>query len=994
MIVVISRQNETDRHQIVLDLADIIRHFQRHSYSRSKMRFSKIVLTCLIVFLSTTMAFNEEPSDSFPPSLDDFARGQIDSALLFSGITKTDAGFEKKWVSDTLFRLPLVELFLDKPLQLPDTIDAWTKLAIESRADLPKLVDWAFASIDEKIPPREYRGLADKIERIAKKDTTGTNVEEPYRAALRLVLASFDVASQHRTKMMEDVSTESLDSLLQLLPEFWTDSEDDASDSLEYYLMKLLGHEYDTTWDIPLDSLYETIHALDLSELGLATAAVSIGLEKAIELIRDDSTSALLDPVVVETRWGTAIIGSEGEDLFENAAIVLDPGGNDHYKGDIAVGVIGKADFGVVIDAGGDDYYDSRNCVFGQASGVFGVGAIVDLSGDDIYITGLYGQGAGLFGSGILVDYEGDDLYQGGTYVQGAGTFGVGILIDLAGEDGYRSHVHSQAFAGPKGFGFLADHSGCDQYFCGGKYSHDPLAPFDYHSFAQGFSLGLRPDVSGGIGFLFDKGGNDTYTSGVYAQGVSYWYSLALLVDNEGNDVYTSVWYPQGSGIHLSVGSLVDRGGNDIYVSPQGPGQGAAHDYSVGFFSEYRGNDIYVIDGGNGVALTNSFALFVDRNGNDTYCKRFDRTKNWGYARGARGTGNIGLFLELQGDDLYNDIEYADNNEYWLPGEIAFGMDIESEPFPDPVKELSEEKADEEPDTTERTIETIFNEACGWAVGSGQDKAKKAFEELLDSGQVAADYICEKQLGTKSSLRTRTIKNFCVKKPELMMPCLFAALHEDDIERRGNSIYLLGEIGDTAAVDSLIPLLAIKRTRIGAISALGKIGDERAVPPIMKYRKDDRQPVRYMVSKALADFKDPRGIPAMIDFLNDDYITVRLASQFGLANMFEEAFDTVVYLIPKARSPKRLHLMRVLSSMVAKMAKADDFDPILLELRKAEARAALLPLVTGDNPVDRAHAVKALARIGGEETIAELRRLYELEPHPFVRAMFRKGIKE
>lgn len=950
------------------------------------MKYTIASLLMLMAF--SVLGFNDEPADTFPPSLDDFSWEKIDSALYYSGLSREDVRFEKKWASDSLFRLSRVELFLDSPLDLPDSIDSWTEKAIVERANLPDIVEWSFAALDEELPGRSYRGLTRKIERLAEKDTTGSMLEEPYREALRLVLASFDVAWEHRYEMMEDVSEASQDSLLQLLPLFWTDGEDTLADSLEYYFMELRGHDYDTTFEIHLDSLYITMDAIDLRELGLATAAVATGMQLAIQQFSDQSElSEIEDAISINTRWGYAVIGTKDMDYFGDAAIVLDPGGNDVYRGRQGVGVIGKTFFGVVIDMAGNDYYDSRGDIFAQASGVFGVGAIADLAGNDVYLADHYAQGSGLFGSGILVDYEGDDIYQGGTFVQGAGNFGLGLQIDLHGEDGYRAHVHAQGFAGPKGFGFLADHSGSDQYFCGGKFSHDPLAPFDYHSFAQGFAIGWRPDVSGGIGYLFDKGGNDTYSAGVYSQGVSYWYGLAMLVDNGGNDVYTSVWYPQGSGIHLSVGSLVDRGGNDIYVSPQGPGQGAAHDYSVGFFSEYRGDDIYVMDGGNGCALTNSFAMFVDRNGKDTYCKRYDRSSNWGYARGARGTGNVGLFLELQGDDLYNDSDF-ENNDYWFGGEVALGMDIESEPFPDPVRELAEEKAEEEVDTTDRTIEDIFYEASAWGVGSAKDKADKAFQELLNSGQVAADYICEKQLGTKSSLRTRTIKNFSEKKPELMLPCLFEALHEhDNRERLGNAIYILGEIGDTSAVDSLLPLLEEKRTRIGAISALGKIGDNRAVKPIMRYRDDDRQPVRYMVAKALADFEDPRGIPAMIDFLSDDYITVRLAAQFGLAKIADEAFDTVVCLVPRTKSTKQLHLMRVLSSMIRKIESNEDIDKNTMEIRKARARAALMPLVKDDSPVVRAHAAKALVKIGGEETLERLKELYELETNPFVRAM-------
>ncbi|RKZ30527.1 hypothetical protein DRQ36_05225 [bacterium] len=951
-----------------------------------------ITLLFAIVAISV-FCFNEEPADSFPPAMDPVSIAYLDSALMFSGTTRLDVEFEKKWASDTLFRLAIVERMLDKPLELPDSIDTWTRFVIDNPENTDDITRWAFERIDSKIDRVKYRKLESRILNKTKSDTTGSKLPEAFGKALKVILASFDIAAEHRDRMMKNVSDASLDSLLQLLPEFWTDGEDSLADSLECYFLNLLDHECDTSLEIHLDSLYETMHTFDLPELCLATVAVTKGISLAIEILSSDSALPKLHtPTVLTTRWGKAIIGSDETDIFGDAAIIIDPGGNDIYLGEHAVGVIGKTDFGAVIDLSGNDHYDSRNSVFSSATGVFGVGILADLSGDDIYSTTHYGQGAGLFGSGILLDFAGDDLYTGGVFVQGSGNFGIGLLLDLSGEDGYRSYAYAQAFAGPKGFGLLADYKGSDQYFSGGKYSHAPLAPFHYHSFAQGFAIGWRPDVSGGIGFLFDRCGNDTYSAGVYSQGVSYWYSLAMLVDNEGNDVYTSVWYPQGSGIHLSVGALVDRAGDDIYVSPQGPGQGAAHDYSVGFFSEHRGDDIYVIDGGNGIALTNSFALFVDRNGDDTYAKRYDRTNNWAWARSARGTGNLGIFLDLEGNDHYSDRESAGNNRYWLSGEIGFGIDTKGEPFPDPIKELAEKIAEEEPDS-DRTIEDIFDEASAWAVGSGIDKAEKAFDELLDSGQVAADYICEFQLGTKSSLRLRTIKNFCIEKPELMRPCLFEALHDEDKMRRGHAIYLFGEMEDTTAVDSLLPFLKDKKTRISAISALGKIKDTKTVPYISKYRNDEKQAVRYMVAKALADIGDPRAIPALIDFLEDDYLTVRIAAQFGLKEMYEHCFDTVLIVLPGAPTVQKLHLLRVINAIYSKAQEDEDMDSIYLERKIATTRRILLSLVGDDNPIIRGHAVRALGTIGGEETIAEMRRRFELEPDPFVRSMYSKALK-
>ncbi len=954
--------------------------------------FKKAVLPLLFVI---AIFAGTPDKKEFPPAIDKQAWGKIDSMLAYSGLTKKDAGFEKKWASDTLFQLEVVKRMLDNPFELPDTLDSWTRFALKNYDSPEKLVQWAFARIDARPPSKITDKIDKRIAQIAEKDKSLEEVPEPYRSALKNLLASFDIASEYTTSMMRRIPAASRDSLLYLIPTFWTDSEDTLDDSLATFLLDIVASDFDTSYEVSLDSLYETMSRFDLVDLGTATYAVMLGVGRARGFVEKATTlPAPKAKIEVMTRWGLALIGTRGSDTFGDAQIILDPGGDDFYVGEHATGRIGGKTFGVVIDLSGNDIYDGRKSIFNQASGVFGIGVLIDLAGDDTYRCSHYGQGAGIFGSGILIDRSGDDLYSGGTFVQSAGNFGMGLLVEGAGEDGYRSFCNAQALAGPKGAALLADHSGSDQYFSGGKYSHAPLSPFDYHSFAQGFAIGWRPDVSGGVALLFDREGNDTYTTGVYGQGVSYWYSLAALVDNAGNDVYTSVWYPQGSGIHLSVGALVDREGNDIYVSPQGPGQGSAHDYSVGFFSEGRGNDIYVIDGGNGTSLTNSFVLFLDRNGDDLYAKRRKDTQNWGYSRGARGTGSIGLFLEMEGLDHYSDESIAGNERVWFMGDIGFGMDIAGEKFPDPVQELAEKLAEEEPDSN-RTIETIFDEASMWGVGSGKDKADKAFQELLDSAQVSADYICENQLDTKSSLKSRTVERFCQQKPELMKPCLYSALHdEENLRRRGSAIYFLGEIKDEEAVDSLLPFLEDKKTRIGAISALGKIKSTASVPEIMKWAKDEKQSVRYMVAKALADIEDDRAVAILVGALQDDYMTVRVAAQYGLVAMRASSFELALKGLEKPKKPAVFHLLRVLSSSLAKFEADTTLDSAIVQAKYSEARRAVAALLDLKDPIIRGHAVICLGAIGDEAVLENLRNRKENEGNCFVRSCYDSVLRE
>ncbi len=948
------------------------------------MFFQFMLCICIATFAETSI-------DSLPPSLDKVSWSYIDSAMYYTGTTRLDPNFDKKWATDTLFMLEIVKSVLDRPLSLPETIDCWTRYSLKKRESVTDIVSWMVARLG--YTPGNIRNIGQSITKIARADTTARQLPEPYGQMLRIILASFDVAAEHRSAMISKMSAESIDSLLFLLPTFWTDEEDTLVDSLRCYFLNLLCHECDTAAKIHLDSLYLLMHKFDLTQLGLATIAVVTGVNMSKQLIQTRQKSEIpASPIEIQTRWGKAIIGTGGTDIFGDAKIIIDPGGDDFYIGDNSAGVVGKGIFGVTIDCAGDDHYDSRKSVFTLASGIFGAGILADISGNDIYMSGHYGQAAGLFGSGILIDYDGEDSYHAGVFAQGAANFGIGALIDLNGNDSYYSYAYAQAFSGPMGFGLLLDFDGADNYFSGGKYSHAPLCPFDYHSFSQGFSIGWRPDVSGGIAMLLDNKGNDTYTCGVYGQGSSYWYSLGLLIDNYGNDIHNSVYYPQGSGIHLSIGALVDRGGDDIYISRQGPGQGAAHDWGVGFFSDYSGKDMYAIDGGNGCALTNSFTLFIDRNGDDMYSKRYDRSINFGYSGSARGTGGLSFFLDLEGQDKYND-EGCGNETYWIQGDIGIGIDAKGEPFPDPVKELAQKIADEEVDTP-RTMEKIFSEAAGWRVGSAQEKVDKAFQELIDSGKVAADYICNHQLGTKSGLALDAIKRYSQKQKELMLPCLFEALHSENSLRRGNAIWLFGEIAETSAVDSLLSLLADERGRISIISALGKIKDKRAVKNILEWKNESRQKARYVIARSLSDIGDAQAADALLGYLMDDYLSVRFAAQYGLTNMYSTIFDGILSSIPCSRMPKRLHLVWIIEDMCSKMNADTTLDSLTVMERFSRASDALLSLLLDKNPAVRGYAVRALGMIGDERVHSILADKFELERNEFVRAMYYSVLKK
>ncbi len=143
---------------------------------------------------------------------------------------------------------------------------------------------------------------------------------------------------------------------------------------------------------------------------------------------------------------------------------VVDLGGDDRYSGRLAVPMSKSAPVGVLIDVAGNDTYDGRQSPASLACGLFGIGALLDLGGDDKYFCGDSGLGCAWHGIGLLVDTGGDDTYTGHQWCQGAAHAGVGMLIDEAGNDKYFCQVESQGLGSTLGVGVLIDKSGNDRY--------------------------------------------------------------------------------------------------------------------------------------------------------------------------------------------------------------------------------------------------------------------------------------------------------------------------------------------------------------------------------------------------------------------------------------------------------------------------------------------------------------------------------------------------
>lgn len=329
-------------------------------------------------------------------------------------------------------------------------------------------------------------------------------------------------------------------------------------------------------------------------------------------------------------------------DPGQGVSIVIDLDGDDLYEAAPLGLAAGRLGVGLLVDGAGNDQY--RLAPGSGGTGFAGIGLLVDRAGDDRYAGSRFTQGAAIGGIGLLVDRSGNDDYSSFGYALGfGGPYGVGAVLDLAGNDayqcgrgipsGYNETEAPGAKPGEQRF----------QYDCFGLGA------------GAGQRLMPRQDppvveeVAGGIGLVLDGGGNDQYESANFSQGLGYFFGLGIKVDARGDDRHDAARYGLGAGAHFGAGLFLDRAGNDQYGSA-GPfyNGAAAWDRSVALaLDDGAGNDRYDLSRSTGLGIADyrAWSLFIEAGGAD----RYQVPEGMGRARHDSVSG----FFDLGGDDWY-----------------------------------------------------------------------------------------------------------------------------------------------------------------------------------------------------------------------------------------------------------------------------------------------------------------------------------------------------
>jgi len=500
--------------------------------------------------------------------------------------------------------------------------------------------------------------------------------------AVSAIHAAIKLAQRYVDAAFAQLAEEEIALLRKTLPRWVTRTEQADKE-------KLLAGEEDVAEREALVQCAALWQRVDEKQLRMGWTALVTVVTSNLDPLRKQA--AFRETKAMDTAIGKVILrGHSNDGGNADADLVIDFGGDDEFN---LPKELKPRRVRVVIDVSGDDLYLSDKPHWWGAA-LLGLSLHVDLAGNDDYRAPDWSLGCALGGHAALWDRVGKDRYYGGLGSQGVGIFGTGVLKDDDGDDEYAAACFAQGFGSTAGLGAIVDSGGDDTYLAGRDEPDMWRRKGTYITFAQGSGLGHRMghvvndetggrrwkitgQTPGGVGLLFDAGGNDRYEADVFGQGSSYWYSLGLLVDGGGNDRYRATWYGQGVGTHAAVGCVVDAGGDDWYYS-RNTSQGCGHDFSAGILVDRGGDDTY-----RGVTLCQGagnaycgLGVLIDEAGDDTYhCGR----RAWGFGSTEKraDAAPYGFFLDLGGANKYEGEALRDVKPEgrWRQGARGFGVD-------------------------------------------------------------------------------------------------------------------------------------------------------------------------------------------------------------------------------------------------------------------------------------------------------------------------------
>ncbi len=162
---------------------------------------------------------------------------------------------------------------------------------------------------------------------------------------------------------------------------------------------------------------------------------------------------------------------------------------------------------------------------------------------------------------------------------------------------------------------------------------------------------------------------------------------------------------------------------------------------------------------------------------------------------------------------------------------------------------------------------------------------------------------------------------------------LISALWHSNEDVRWKAAISLGEIGDSLAIDPLIRLLSDddRFVKSRAALALGMIG-KPAMEPLIKALQQGDGNLRWGAAVALGKVKDPDAVEPLIWALADKYENVRAEAAASLAAIGTPAIAPLIRFLKYTEGSVRIEVINALGDLHAN----DAIEPLVQMLEKAD----------------------------------------------------------
>ncbi len=271
-------------------------------------------------------------------------------------------------------------------------------------------------------------------------------------------------------------------------------------------------------------------------------------------------------------------------------------------------------------------------------------------------------------------------------------------------------------------------------------------------------------------------------------------------------------------------------------------------------------------------------------------------------------------------------------------------------------------------DSINHVVDSLFVRASNISV-LFTDMAEPSKKALAEMGEKAVPRLVER-MKTEDAREMQALEDIFKLIGHPATSSLVNALGSDNNYRRRLSARILGEMRDTSSVDGLLKYSGDPdfRMKAGVISALGKIGDRRAVPAARTALDDGDYLVRTSAAVALGSLKDTTTILPLISALSDPYYGVRYSAAGALAALGRDAVPPVMSHLAEPPDTLAFYLLIEVAGNLKDQKFIDDLSRIL----------------NSNDPFARAFAAEALGKIGTGDSMKLLRKRYEIETHPLV----------